>query len=224
MIIFVIDHLTSLHMSTLATEDLEQLRAHFWGEDRVEVVSVDGKSYSTIDLTLFDLKLNSRPDSFLLVRDEYILAYDAILKDTLYQPMGWRRSATLVTGQSGIGKTLFLLYVLVRRLQEKNTVALQINSNEFALFDERGVNLHSSESGRVPKGAWALSDSIGEHHGLCSAFERPSVHIIHTSSPASSRWKGWVKRLSADRYVMDVWSLKELRTLLYVLLSTALFH
>ncbi|KAF8959419.1 hypothetical protein BDZ97DRAFT_1667164 [Flammula alnicola] len=203
-------------MSSSEIGDLERLCKYLWGENRVNVVSAAGKSYSYIDLTLFRLKLNARPDNILLVREEYILAYKTILADTLRQPSAWWRSATLVTGQPGIGKTLFLFYVLARRLQEKEPVALQIDSNQFALFDERGVSLHSSECGHAPRGAWALSDSSCEGGRLCSAFQYPDAHVIHTSPPASRRWEGWVNRLSANEYIMDVWSLDELRTMLTI--------
>ncbi|CAA7264998.1 unnamed protein product [Cyclocybe aegerita] len=195
-------------------QDLQLLHTHLWGRDRVEVHSdIAGKRWSTINLTLFRLELNPRPEDLLLVREEYVHAYDTILMDTERQPPG-HRSAFLVTGQPGIGKTLFLLYVLARRLQEKEPVALQINSSEYALFCEQGVSIHSSESGRVPTGAWALSDSSDGHRGLCSAFQKPFAHVIHTSSPASSRWKDWVKRLGAIKYIMDVWLPEEFRTLL----------
>ncbi|KAJ3490409.1 hypothetical protein NLJ89_g11435 [Agrocybe chaxingu] len=117
---------------------LDMIYAYMWGQDRVQVHSdVAGKRWSTIDLTPVRLELNARPDDFLLVRDEYVLAYNTILADTLSQTAG-HRSAFLVTGQPGIGKTLFLLYVLARRLQDRHPVALQINSHQYALFDEHG--------------------------------------------------------------------------------------
>jgi hypothetical protein len=114
---------------------------------------------------------------------------------------------------------MFLLYLLVRRLQERKPVAFQINSNTFAIFDEHGVSLHTSSLDSaflIPEDAWALSNS-GEGDGSpCSAFIQRRPHIVHASSPASNCWEGWVTRLSARKYVMDVWSLDEFRTLLYV--------
>ena len=50
------------------------------------------------------------------------------------------------------------------------------------------------------------------------------AHIVHTSSPASHRWKEWVKQLCATRYIMDVWSTEEFQGLLYVGSSTPLIH
>ncbi|KAF8522428.1 hypothetical protein BU17DRAFT_44645 [Hysterangium stoloniferum] len=192
----------------------QRLYAHFWGRDRVDIVSVAGKNYSIVDLTPFDIPQNSRPANILFIREEYRLAYDTILTDTLKE--GHRRSAFLVTGQPGIGKTLFLLYLLVRRLQNQDPVALQIDANEFILFSEDGVSRHSGgaySADDIPKGAWALSDSSDELQlGPCGAFQSTRVHVIHTSSPSSRRWKDWVKRLTARRYIMDIWSLEELRT------------
>ncbi|KAF8520015.1 hypothetical protein BU17DRAFT_47299 [Hysterangium stoloniferum] len=201
----------------MSGETFKRLHEHFWGQDRVNIVTAAGKSYSTVDLTLVDIPQNSRPANILLIREEYRLAYDTILADTL--KVGRRRSAFLVTGQPGIGKTLFLLYLLVRRLEEQEPVALQIDPNEFVLFKEGGVSRHSGgtySANVIPKGAWTLSDSWGQQLEPCNAFQSPRAHVIHTSSPSSRRWKDWVKRLTARRYIMDIWSLEELRTLFIV--------
>jgi hypothetical protein len=57
---------------------------------------------SILDLALFGaLKINMRAEKILLIRDEYVLAYDYILERTLQTPR--QRRATLVTGQPGIG-------------------------------------------------------------------------------------------------------------------------
>jgi len=63
---------------------------------------------------------------------------------------------------------MFLLYLSVCRLQERQPVGLQINSNAFPL--------HSALL--VPEDAWALSDS-----GEGQLQERaPSVKAVHTWS------------------------------------------
>lgn len=75
-----------------------------WGKNQI----VCRETYSTLDLALFDhLGINICWVDALLVRDEYVLAYDDILKD-IAERKKWnlqrrRRSATLVTGQPGIG-------------------------------------------------------------------------------------------------------------------------
>ena len=119
---------------------------------------------------------------------------------------------------------MFLLYLLARRLQERQPVTLQMNPMTFALVDENGVSLHKSSLDSaflIPKGAWALSDSSAEGDVLpCPAFIQRRPHIVHTSFPASNCWEKWVMHLSAKKYVMDVWSLDEFQTLLYVVLFT----
>ena len=100
-------------------------------------------------------------------------------------------------------------------------VALQINVDHFVLFDEGGIRKHGKHDDfAIPKGTWTLSDS--QSFEPCTAFQYSEGHLLHTSSPAQDRWKEWVKQLSAKVYVMDVWSLEEFRTLLYVLVFSTL--
>ena len=85
---------------------LGKLHMHLpWGKNRI--VYRDETACSVLDLALFDtLNLNTPLDDILLVRNEYVLAYEYILSDTLKKPpTRRRRSATLVTGQSGIGSS-----------------------------------------------------------------------------------------------------------------------
>jgi len=83
-------------------ENLKLLRKHLWGKEVINVVQEGEKSYAIIDLTLFNLPQNLSPDNVLLIREEYILTYHAIL-DTIQQTPGPLGSAFLVTGQPGIG-------------------------------------------------------------------------------------------------------------------------
>jgi len=69
------------------------------------------------------------------------------------------------------------MYLLVRRMQERQPVAIH-TGNLFALFDEQGVSLHAAECMKssffIPPGTWALSDpwhGDKEIHGPCMAFE-----------------------------------------------------
>ncbi|KIM47251.1 hypothetical protein M413DRAFT_23478 [Hebeloma cylindrosporum] len=197
-------------------QGLLRLHKHLWGKEVISVIQGGDKSYAIVDLTLFDLPHNVSPNNILLIRQEYLLAYEAILQN-IEETRKERGAAFLLTGSTGIGKTMFLLYLLVRRLQERQPVALQIDADKFALFDERGISLHSaSDSGSsfaIPGGAWALSDAGYGDGSPCIAFKSGGTHLVHTSFPDSKRWK-WVKGLSALRYIMDVWSLDEIRTLL----------
>ncbi|CAA7264987.1 unnamed protein product [Cyclocybe aegerita] len=189
------------------------LHTHLWGRNVIEDVQEGGKSYSTIDLTLFDLPQNSCLSDVVLVRNEYRLAYDSILADTL-QNTGHLKSTFLVTGIS-----LLLFYILSRRLEERQPVAFQIDASIFVLFDEGGVSFHPTSAlftCIIPNGAWALSDAVQGQTGPCAAFDCQRVDVVYTSSPASRNWKGWVKQAFVVEYIMDIWSLEELRTLLAI--------
>ena len=71
-----------------------------WGKDRID--HRDELNCSILDLAPFGaLNLTIRPDNILLIRDEYVAAYNYILERTLMTPK--QRRATLVTGQPGIG-------------------------------------------------------------------------------------------------------------------------
>jgi hypothetical protein len=76
-----------------------------WGKDRVvNAVSADGKTYSTLDLTLFKLEENTSLNCILLIHAEYRLAYQTILANTeVMNERDWGKSNFLVTGQPGIG-------------------------------------------------------------------------------------------------------------------------
>ena len=77
----------------------QNARTHLWGKNRFEVRQAGGKKFTIIDLTHVDLRrLNPRKIKILLVRDEYVLAYDSIIKRAKV-----KRPVYLVTGQPGIG-------------------------------------------------------------------------------------------------------------------------
>lgn len=164
----------------------------------------------------------------ILVRDEYRVALEA-----LQQPKD-----AYVTGQPGIGrycifeleldadsispgKTLFLVYLLVYFLGHKNAVAVQLpeTAPRYAFFTDKGVTIHSEcESGPMdhyPGDMWALCDSNQTTRNPSCVFSHSQgrMRVIQTTPPESSRWKGWSKQTGARRYIMDIWSLKEIKTL-----------
>lgn len=87
--------------ATLLTGHFEHFYEYFWGINRFKNFNVGGKSYRTLDITLLPPITNTwSPDKTILVRKEYIAAYDNILARTQLHP---KKSATLITGQTGNG-------------------------------------------------------------------------------------------------------------------------
>jgi hypothetical protein len=110
--------------------------------------------------------------------------------------------------------------VLIRRLQNKLPTAIQWSPDIFVLFDDQGAHLYGTAGGmrdRLPRDAWALSDSSASLTQPCNAFMESEALLIQTTSPASHRWKAWAEDLDANIFVMDVWTQDEIYALLYVL-------
>ncbi|KAF8346138.1 hypothetical protein F5887DRAFT_962858 [Amanita rubescens] len=153
-------------------------------------------------------------EKVLLVREEYNTVLDT-LED-------WNRlggGGVIVTGQAGIGKTIFLFYVLLRRLSAGLPTAFHVFSDRFFLFTEAGASQHDvvDQSGlKLPPGTWALSNSGEVIEQPCAAFlSAPPgrAWIIQATSPKRSRWREWKKQLRAKLYVMDWFHPNELRVL-----------
>ena len=106
-------------------------------------------------------------------------------------------------------------------MQDRQSVAFHTGSL-FVLFDKQGVSLHPANSEIssyfIPHGTWALSGSWcggQETNRPCIAFnhvQQPGIHVIHTGSALR-----WARQEYAVVYDMDVWSLEELESLMYVI-------
>ncbi|KAJ7583121.1 hypothetical protein C8J56DRAFT_1054865 [Mycena floridula] len=92
---------------------------------------------------------------YLLIRARYEAICESVLKGKI--------SSHIITGQRGIGKTLLLLYILIRLLVEQKPVLLCSLRHFAYLFDSRGVF-------RIPLAALS-PDS-------CDAIEAPSDTIV----------------------------------------------
>jgi hypothetical protein len=112
---------------------------------------------------------------------------------------------------------LFLLYVLLKCMQEALPVALHIFPTGYYLADDTGVLFHKN-SDMDPLDAyekiWCLSNSTNETRVPPVCFLRsPAAQIIQASSPQKDRWHEWVKELGGGLYIMDTWDEGELALL-----------
>ncbi|KAI9456403.1 hypothetical protein BJY52DRAFT_564652 [Lactarius psammicola] len=151
----------------------------------------------------------------LLVRPEYEVAWKESDYDTAIKNE-W--AGIIVTGQPGIGKSLFLYYLLFRLLSEETPVALQLPSF-FIVFQDDGVYRHplTAAPHHLPMGTRALSDSNNEGKHPCSAFlgaaRQKNALIIQATSPSEDRWKNWSKECGAVKFVMNHFSIEEMAAL-----------
>ena len=113
------------------------------------------------------------------------------------------------------GKTLFIIYLLVQRLGERQAVALQFPDGEeyYALFTGGSVTFQSARhAAPLYQGTsiWALCDSNAYTIIPHVVFQgKRRVQIIQTTSPKAARYKEWSKQVRAGCYVMDIWSIEE---------------
>jgi hypothetical protein len=168
----------------------------------------------------------------LVIREEYKTVFEALMSKAETSSV----NGVAVTGQPGIGsyecrfssqvvlipipylgKTMFLFYVLLRRLESKLPTAVQLRNNVYFIFDEQGATVHSidDEDLRLRK-CWALADSNIHVKYPCLAFMMNAKFIIQTTPPEPERWKGWAKEYHGTWFVMDLPSVPEIAAILYV--------
>ncbi|KAE9406985.1 hypothetical protein BT96DRAFT_1046193 [Gymnopus androsaceus JB14] len=150
------------------------------------------------------------PMDVVIVRGEYekLRKYlDEVLRETT--PMPTR--AFIITGQPGIGKTTFLLYLLLYRLERKFPTAVQFNSKHYYVFDEDGGKVYPDT---IPapglKQCWALTNSNSDTVFPGPFLSYGSQCVILVSSPNSERWKQWKKYTSAICLVSELPELLEI--------------
>jgi hypothetical protein len=128
-------------------------------------------------------------------------------------------SRSVPTEKTRTGKTIFILYALLRRLEHCLPTAIQFTEEYFVLFDENGAWKYPSSlyyHRVIPSGSWALVNSGYRLTAPGPALFSKDTVLVQTTSPAPRRWKEWKKQHSAKIYVMQLWDLEEIEILLYV--------
>jgi hypothetical protein len=110
-----------------------------------------------------------------------------------------------------LGKTTFLFYLLLYRLEKKLPTAIQLDYEYYFIFDEQGAAVHPvSERDMRLKKCWALTDSNSMVVRPCPAFSSLAKYVILASSPRPQRWKEWIKEDDGSRIISDLPSVAEI--------------
>lgn len=122
--------------------------------------------------------------SSLIALDEYPLLLEALGQ----YHKGKAFNKIVLTGQPGIGKTSFLLYVLLHRLAHKLPTAVHDGGGNFVLFSSSGAATYSVNDRQVafPEQCWALSDGNDLNPSPCAAFRNSRVFVVYATSPRDS--------------------------------------
>jgi len=165
-----------------------------------------------------------------VIREEYRSLYEVLESETEVLST----KGVVVTGQPGIGsyecwcysqvmlipipylgKSTFLIYLLLYRLEQKLPTAVQLNNIYYAIFDEQGATFRSTKADDSRLGeCWALTDSNEFVTQPCIAFMRNAPFIVQTTSPRPERWTKWVKQHDATWIIMDLPSVPEMAAVL----------
>jgi hypothetical protein len=182
---------------------------------------------------LLDIIIGYPLPSKMIVRHEYVEAYQMLETATAAAAGGNGSGGVVVAGQPGIGtplrllpcisnrnyekgKSCLLVYAMFRRLLAGGTVAVQ-NADEYYLFTKREVSVHKlhdvaalNAANPATAGVWCFSDSNARVMQLCNAFLiSRAAFTIQTTTPRTHRWK-WKKERSATMYIMDIWNMEEM--------------
>ncbi|KAF8441611.1 hypothetical protein L210DRAFT_3537693 [Boletus edulis BED1] len=152
----------------------------------------------------------------MLVRDEYRTALQTLETDALYE------EGAYVTGQPGIGKSLFLVYLLVELLGRCQKVAVHCpDMGGYAIFTDTVAFYPLTNTLPLRSGdrIWALSDSRGSHKTVPHCFYSNLRYTlpIQTTSLRKERWHDWSKEAGAECYIMDIWTEQEIANLALLL-------
>jgi hypothetical protein len=177
------------------------------------------------------IKMWGFESSHFLVRSEYEEAEQAALV-----AIESNNDAFLVTGQSGIGppshsspppadpnhysgKTVFLAWLLIRRLALKLPTALQINSNKAFLFYEGGTftfqDLQSTDEylqlqfSNPSSKIWVLVDSSNALSKPAPAFCMAHRFFVVEAASREILLK-WAKKVVFIQFCMKTWSFSEI--------------
>jgi len=166
--------------------------------------SRDGFKY--LDLRKLELQFEERTQ--LLIREEYIRlaskaeeVYETYLENRPPRPRG-----IVVTGQSGIGKTCFLQWLLLERLLDGKPTILR-TKKDYAYFSANGFFRISEFELPSPSNTWLLADP---GLGAGGPPMRTGLFTIFTTSPSEGIYKEWRKQNSARLFIMNPWTWPEL--------------
>jgi hypothetical protein len=110
-----------------------------------------------------------------------------------------------------LGKSTFLLYLILHRLENRLPTAVQFDAEYYFIFDKQGAIVHSLPD-RDPRleECWALTDSNDQVLQPCPAFKSLAKLVVLASSPKPDRWKQWITQKNGSCIISDLPSVPEI--------------
>ncbi|KZW02392.1 hypothetical protein EXIGLDRAFT_829282 [Exidia glandulosa HHB12029] len=174
-------------------------------------VDASHHSYTCVDIKMLidtlslEILGKSEEPYYLVKRAEYQFLLDALTLGRLS-----KIPAVIITGHPGIGKSFFLLFLLLYRLENRLPTALQFHDSHYFIFDEYGGTAVSvlSRDKRLTK-CWALIDSNDLVKIPCGPLKTAERNIL-AASPKMDRWKSWRKHAKASYIILGLPTMEEI--------------
>ncbi|KAF8345309.1 hypothetical protein F5887DRAFT_1061853 [Amanita rubescens] len=156
------------------------------------------------------LDLPASQDHSLMIRNCYVEAEKLVWKNAVSLP----DTGVIITGQPGIGKTLFIWYLLLRLLRMGQVILLHVADEDVLFYtdgvycpsqDVKGSHLPSPVAGSL---IWSLFD-LGPEERVPAFVIHPRCFPVQGPSPNLSLYNWWKQR-GPDYTVFPLWTLKEL--------------
>ncbi|KAK2462507.1 hypothetical protein APHAL10511_005477 [Amanita phalloides] len=164
------------------------------GDEPMDVdVSEEEESDGDIIEGCYSLEIDIMDFEFprIWIRAEYIRIYDALEAHYRKSAYPYLPSAVVITGQPGIGKSVWIYYALRRRLAERKPVIWYLDQTRY-LFVEEGVYKVPDEfkASHFQVFIWTLVDSDEAKDGVPNHLvTRHTRHsVIYCTSPSRDRW------------------------------------
>ena len=123
------------------------------------------------------------------------------------------------------GNTLFILYLLLYRLEKKLPTAVQFSATKYIFFDAKGGSLRSTSSRdleRLPRGCWCLCDGNADVKYPCHLFMRGELRTFLVTSASPETYKKWRNQADATTVVKALPRTVEMAAIAWVLVITCL--
>lgn len=111
---------------------------------------------------------------------------------------------------------MFLVYLLLYRLEHKLPTAIQVGNDRYFVFDDECVLSHRTVDEAEPRlsSCWALTDSNLHAVHPCEHFPSLPEVLIQSSSPKPEKWKEWLKQKMGSRIYAELPTVLEIAAIL----------
>ena len=110
-----------------------------------------------------------------------------------------------------LGKSVFLFYLLLRRLERRLPTVVQLSLQGYFIFNVDGASFHPPDY-EAPglEECWALVDGNENVFQPSEVLGNRTLRVIQVSPPRPERWKEWIKQKEGFYIITDLPTVPEI--------------